>query len=62
MLYGGVIVDQKNRRLIMPNALFMDGPTGNIYNAQGQIVKRFQEEKLFPTRTAAYYPHLNYQA
>ena len=46
VLYGGVIVDQLNRRLILPNALFMDGPTGNIMNGQGQIVKRFQQDKL----------------
>jgi hypothetical protein len=48
VLYGGVLVDQLRRRLILPNSLFMDGPTGNILDGQGRIVKRFREETLVP--------------
>ncbi len=54
VLYGGVIVDQLNKRLILPNALFMDGPSGNISDQQGRIIKRFREKDLFQ-RNRLYY-------
>lgn len=40
VLPGGVIIDQENKRILLPSGLYVDGPTGDIKNAQGEVVKR----------------------
>ncbi len=45
ILSGGVIVDQLRKRLILPSGYLVDGPTGNIMNKSGEVIKKFQEDK-----------------
>lgn len=56
MLYGGVIVDQKNGKLLLNGGGTMDGPTGNVFDQHGNLIKRFREEEVVPT---VYSPQLS---
>jgi hypothetical protein len=40
VLTGGVIVDQASKTLILPDGNRVDGPTGNIFDKSGNLVKK----------------------
>ncbi len=44
VLAGGIIVDQKAKKLILPNGNFVDGPSGNILDKNNKIIQKFGEE------------------
>jgi hypothetical protein len=42
VLYGGAIVDQQQKVIHLPNGQKIYGPTGDIYDAQGNLSKRLE--------------------
>jgi hypothetical protein len=41
VLMGGAIVDQAAHKILLPNGTAVDGPSGNIVNTAGQVLKAF---------------------
>jgi hypothetical protein len=41
----GVFVDVKNKRLILPNGCFIDGPTGEMFNVHGNPFSSIQPQQ-----------------
>ena len=41
VLMGGAIVDQASHKILLPNGTAVDGPTGNIIGARGEVLKVF---------------------
>lgn len=39
VLYGGAIVDQAAHKIILSNGNYIDGPTGNVHTANGELLK-----------------------
>jgi len=62
VLYGGAIVDQLRHRLILPSGLMVDGPTGDIMDQYGRVVKHFQEDKRYRLPNQAQPNAMSYQA
>lgn len=43
VLYGGAIVDQANKKILLSDGNYVDGPTGDVFDAQGNLVKRLSK-------------------
>lgn len=51
---AGTLVDGANKRLILPDGRWIDGPTGNIYSAHGDLLMTLdpaQQAAAMPPRT-----------